>query len=253
MNIANLIAVPALALSILGSGTSYAQDTATPSREIPYQGFRSAGGAVNFIQGKAWWARDGKQNPSVGDGQFIDGDELQTGNDGRMEVLLSPGSYLRLSNNTRAVLLDLSPENLKLKLLRGSAILEMPLVDGVLPNTLFSRIVYAPITVITPRDEYAIVKGGVYRFNVDDDVSGVKVLKGLAVIAGSAVADRMTASVTNGRVALLPLDKSSFDVFDNWSRDRSAGLIKANQELKKADWFVIRTAGRTLASESSDR
>ena len=238
MNIANLIAIPALALSISGSGTSWAQDTATPSRELPYQGFRSAAGAVNFIQGEAWWVRDGKQKPSVRIGQeFIDGDEIQTGSDGRMEVLLSPGSYFRLSHNTRAVLMDLSAENLKIKLLSGSAILEMPLVDWVRPDTLFGRIVYAPITVITPRDEYAIVKGGVYRLNVDDDVSSVKVLKGLAVIAGSAVADKMTASVMNGRIAVLRVDKSTFDLFDNWSRDRSAGLIRANRGLEKADWF----------------
>jgi hypothetical protein len=68
----------------------------------------------------------GEANTSIRGGQeFANGDLVQIGNEGRVEILLNPGYYLRLFNNTKAALVDLSPSNLKIKLLSGSAIFEV--------------------------------------------------------------------------------------------------------------------------------
>jgi len=72
----------------------------------------------------------GRANIRVRAGQeFADGDTVQVGNEGHVEILLNPGYYLRLFNNTRARLVDLSPGNLKIKLLSGSAIVECRLLN----------------------------------------------------------------------------------------------------------------------------
>jgi hypothetical protein len=240
MNIANLITIPALVLAISGSITSQSQKPATrPGEETPGKGFRARGGLVNFTEGEVQCVGGGEANTRVRAGQkFANGDMVQIGNEGRVEILLNPGYYLRLSNNTRAVLVDLSPANLKIKLLSGTAIFEVSVTDSPSQRYVSTEIVYAPVTVITPRDEYAIVKGGVYRFNVNADAgSNVRVVKGLAVVAGSRVTDGMIASVLNGRVDLAPADKKVMDAFDNWSRDRSASLVQANKSLEKAAWY----------------
>ena len=65
----------------------------------------------------------------------------------------------------------------------------------------------------------------------------MKVTKGLAVVAGSRVTDRMIASVLNKRVDLAPAENKVMDEFDNWSRDRSTRLVQANKSLEKAVWY----------------
>ena len=181
----------------------------------------------------------GEANTSVRTGQeFANGDMVQIGNKGRVEILLNPGYYLRLSNNTRAVLVDLSPANLKIKLLSGSAIFEVSVADSPSRHYVSTEVVYAPATVLTPRDEYAITKGGAYRFNVNADAgSNVKVVKGMVVVAGSRVTDGMIASLLNGRLDLAAADNNVMDVFDSWSRDRSISLVQANKSLEKAAWY----------------
>src|SRR5205814_3865468 len=131
------------------------------------------------------------------------GDTIQVGDRGHAEVLLNPGYFLRLSSNSRVRLVDLSPDNLKIKLLAGSAIVEIAIdhfnVKMKLNETLFDL-----VTIVTSRDEYVITKGGAYRFDVKavDADSDVKVLKGLVIVSGSKVMDGMMATVRDGRVTL---------------------------------------------------
>ena len=52
------------------------------------------------------------------------GDLVKTGKDGRVEMLLNPGSYLRVGENSEFELTDNSLENLEVRLIRGTAIIE---------------------------------------------------------------------------------------------------------------------------------
>ena len=76
------------------------------------------------------------------------GDRVRTDSDGRVEILLNPGSYLRLGGNSEVELLDNSLANLEVRLLRGTAIVEATGADNLDLN----------IGVSTPHARLAIVR-----------------------------------------------------------------------------------------------
>ena len=84
------------------------------------------------------------------------GDVVQTGFDGRVEMLLNPGSYLRIGENSEFELADNSLQNLEVRLIRGTAIVE---ATGADDTELL-------INIITPHTKLAIVRRGLYRLNV---------------------------------------------------------------------------------------
>jgi len=240
MKIADRLLVSALILALAGSIMGQSQEPEGPRDDtVIAEGFRVEGGLLNLSDGDVACLCNGVPIRKVQTGRaFKNGDVVRIGEEGRAEILLDPGYYLRLANNSQARLMDLSPGNLKIKLERGSAILEIAVND--LPD-LYRRMLdlfFDLVTVITPRDEYALATGGVYRFNVNADTSSdVKVLNGLVVVAGSRVTKGTIASVRNGQVTLAPLGKTGADAFDTWSRDRAAALVQANKSLQKMSWY----------------
>lgn len=188
--------------------------------------------------------------------QLDRGQVVQVGSSGRAEVLLNPGYYLRLSTNTRAALLDLSRENLKVKIFHGSVIIEIAEVSNLhriygpyLPTALLGGI-YPPITVVTPRGECATMMGGIYRFDVGENGdTELKVTKGLAVVPGRFVKEGMRATLRDGEIALMKFDGASADAFDNWSRERAASFVRSNQSLRGKEW----TKKMSIRFEDDDR
>jgi len=89
------------------------------------------------------------------------GDVVKTGHDGRVEVLLNPGSFMRIAENSEFELSNNSLENLEVRLVRGTAIME---VTGADDSELL-------INITTPHTRMAIVRRGIYRVNVVPDGS----------------------------------------------------------------------------------
>jgi hypothetical protein len=52
------------------------------------------------------------------------GDSVRTGSNGRVEILLNPGSYFRAGGNTEFTLAEADLNNLQVELDRGSAVVE---------------------------------------------------------------------------------------------------------------------------------
>jgi hypothetical protein len=205
---------------------------------IAIQGFDQHGGFVNFVSG------DGHcicaREPNAQSKQpLANGDTIEL-NDGRAELVLIPGYYLRLSAHTTARLLDLSRDNLKIEITKGSAIFEIPLEDSSSVPSRFQELkdrFFNIVTVITPAGEYAVLKAGGYRFDVTSNhESRVRVLKG-AVASGGHILKDGTASVMAGAVSLGSGEKTVDDAFDKWSRERAAILVQVNKALKQSDWY----------------
>lgn len=225
-------------LGLAGSAMGQSQE-AQDAGEVIAKGFRLEGGLLNLSEGDVECLCGGVRIRKFAPGHvFKNGDELRTGSDGRVEILLNPGYYLRLANNTQARLMDLTPENLTTRLARGSAILEIAVPDVSERFKWMVNSAFDLVTVNTPRDEYTITSSGAFRFNVTAEAnSEVKVLKGSVVVAGSKVDEGKTASLNNGRPVMAPLDKTGADAFDTWSRERGANLVLTNKSLKKMWWY----------------
>lgn len=155
------------------------------------------------------------------------GDRVRTAYDGRVEILLNPGSYLRLGGNSEVELLDNSLANLEVRLLRGTAIVEATGADGLELN----------IGISTPHTRLAIVRQGLYRLNVvPDDATELIVRKGRVILSDSHTkvkgGNKVVFSATNFSVAKLnDQEKKVKDDMEVWSKDRAKTLAKANSRI----------------------
>jgi FecR protein len=155
------------------------------------------------------------------------GDRVRTSFDGRVEILLNPGSYLRLGGNSEVELLDNSLANLEVRLLRGTAIVEATGADGLELN----------IGISTPHTRLAIVRQGLYRLNVvPEDATELIVRKGRVILSDSHTkvkgGNKVIFSATNVSVAKLnDQEKKVKDDVEVWSKDRAKTLAKANSRI----------------------
>src|SRR4029453_17018809 len=102
------------------------------------------------------------------------GDVVRTEVGGRVEMLLNPGSYLRLGENSEFELVNNALDNLELRLVRGTAIVE---ATGADDTELL-------INITTPHAKMAIVRRGLYRVNVvPGDATEVIVRKGRLLLS----------------------------------------------------------------------
>jgi hypothetical protein len=231
---------------LLGSVSGRQRERPEPrGDEVVPARFLLQGGVASVVEGDVLTGLDDATLQPLKTSQQLDrGQVVQVGSSGRAEVLLNPGYYLRLSTNTRVALLDLSRENLKVKIFHGSVIIEIAEVSDLhwifgpySPTALLGGGIYPPITVVTPRGECATMMGGIYRFDVGENGdTELKVIKGLAVVPGHLVKDGMRATLRAGEIALMKFDRASADAFDNWSRERAASFVRSNQSLKDKEW-----------------
>jgi hypothetical protein len=186
-------------------------------------------GGINAITGQADVHAKGEsdwQQLSITD-DLEAGDRVRTANDGRVEILLNPGSYLRVGGDSEVELSNNTLDNLELRLLRGTAIVEATGADGLELN----------INISTPHTKLAIVRQGLYRLNVvPNDATELIVRKGRVILSDSHTkvkgGNKVVFSATNVTVAKLTKEETKVqEPVDNWSKERAETLAKANQKI----------------------
>lgn len=188
-------------------------------------------GGINAITGQASVHSRGN-----GDWQVLSitddlnaGDRVRTGDDGRIEILLNPGSYLRVGGNSEVELLDNTLENLEVRLLRGTAIVEATGADDLELN----------IGISTPHTKLAIVRQGLYRLSVlPGDATELIVRKGRVILSDSHTkvkgGNKVVFSGTNVSVAKLTKEEKKLQEKEDvnvWSKERAETLAKANRRI----------------------
>src|SRR5205085_10661132 len=184
-------------------------------------------GGVNFVAGNVTLIHAGAESALAPTDELRPGDVVKTGADGRCEVLLNPGSYLRVGANADFELTDTSLDHLSIKLNRGSAIIEAIGFDDPQFN----------INVNTPRGRVALIRAGLYRINVAaNGATDVAVYKGRATVGATATIVKAGQKAVVGQddaLALAKLDKNDMDALDVWSRARAEELAQANSRLMR--------------------
>ena len=261
MRLTGIVATALLVFSMAGSGLAQERIPLSAQERNQYVVSVRAGG-VNIVEGDVTFkGKTGEWDLLIAGDTLSNGNRVKTGADGRAEILLSPGSYLRLSENTEIVFVDTSLYRLQIEILDGCAYIEAAMADHKSDSLL---------TVRTPRSEFFIVKGGLYRFNVEDgNRTEALVKKGRLMMPTppGQVGDKdVYASVSRGpsrellsvtsikegkkiviegdQSSVLAFNKKDQDEFDLWSKDRANTLIAANRKL-------ARTARRGLVASSA--
>ena len=186
-------------------------------------------GGVSYVTGAVRVDRKATQAKQIlakGD-ELNDGDIVSVGETGNGEILLNPGSFLRLAENTDVQFADTALESLMLKMKNGSALIEATAVgeNG------------ADITVVTPQSTITLEKSGIYRLNVAANATEVLVWKGAANVGNSFVKAGRKAVVQKGIAASISkFEKDeSRDALDIWSKDRAKTLAKLNDKLQRRE------------------
>ena len=167
-------------------------------------------GFVNFVEAGVEFSHAGKWKPLSEKSQLVTGDSVRTAKSSFVELALFPDMQLRLDGSSEVLFVGLSSDSASLKVLRGSAILDI---------ARFDRKQFPQITVSGPSKSVVIDDHGTYRVDVRSDGEAITVREGRVIfnerslgachrIAGDTVSD---------------CDKKRYDNFDFWSEHRGEG------------------------------
>ena len=167
-------------------------------------------GLVNYVQGSA----NVKAATSVPAGEVI-----STGPGGAVELLLNPGSYLRMGENTRVVLDRVELYDIAVRILEGSMVIE---TNG------FNKDL--PLKVTTGDLKMEIIKDGIYLFADDkvvvangkirDAENGLVYTKGYEISDDKGYRTRQVKTFTTG--------------LELWSQKRDEEISRANLNIAKS-------------------
>lgn len=209
------------ALAVFAVGAVPAQQTPASQKYL----ISAKAGGVNHTQGSVSVARANNTGGLLLMGDQIEvGDKVLTGADGRVEILLNPGSYLRLGADSSVEFKTTALDDLQITLESGSAMFE------VFATNEFT------ISIITPRDKVTLVESGVYRIDiVRDNAVTVAVTEGKAIVGTTVVKEGRVATVQGTRVDVAKFDRGKRDELAEWSRSRAKELAKTSSSLKNRD------------------
>lgn len=151
---------------------------------------------------------------------------------GRAEVLLTPGVFLRVGENSAIKMIDNSLVSTRVEILSGTIIVEWDDPQMSLRDS--------PITLIYKDFSIRLLKHGLVE--IGSDPAQIKVYRGEAVV-DSADAGTANSRATLRKGRLLPFSAALVDekfndkVGDNlllWARDRSQTLSAANMSAERS-------------------
>src|SRR5271168_163279 len=180
-------------------------------------------GTVNYVEGSA--SIDGRMlnQRSVGSAQLDPGQVLETAN-GKVELLLTPGVFLRVGENSAVRMVSPDLLNTKVEVERGRADVE---VDEIHPRN--------NIQVLQAGSSTRLQKVGFYAFNADNHT--VRVFKGEAELVENGDAlkvkgDHQVGLAGNEAVKSVSFNRNQGeDALYDWSSLRSQYLAEANINL----------------------
>jgi len=234
-----ILILAALLLCIIASRplcreSPQAQSAPPPSNVIQVRGFEDNAGQINCVQGdvKIIRPRGDVQTPRV-PMQLDDGDVVKTSSRSRTEILMIPGVFLRLDQNTRCVLSDLKIDNQKIELSAGRVIIEVLMFE---PGLDRKAIAYDPIRIVTPHALCTLANGGLFDLTVNAEQTSIVAVKGVLQIGGRELREGQRAIAQGPAPVNLTSQQYFGDDFSSWSSERSQLISAANAAVKKEPW-----------------
>ena len=174
-------------------------------------------GMVNHVEGQV--LLDGKAvEPKFGEFPQVNNEQTLSTEEGRVEVLLTPGAFLRLAEGSSFKMLSNRLTDTALEVLSGSAMIE---VDELLKDNA--------ITLHFKGATISLVKPGLYRF--DTDFSRMRVYDGEANVTSgerSLTAKKGKQVVVGDALVASNFDTKVTDPFYRWASRRSEYISMAN-------------------------
>jgi len=225
--ISGLLAV--FAVTVLAVSAFAQRETLRAAAGDKYVISATAGG-INLTEGTVTVHRVSGKSGALLKGDSLEiGDQVSTGANGRVEVLLNPGSYVRLGGNSTLEFVTTDLEDLKVRLNSGRAMFEVFAANDFAVN------------VETPNGTFKLVDSGIYRVDSGATSSSVRVWDGRAVSGDSTAKDGRMITVGASRTSVAKFDKDERDSLAMWSKDRAREVARVSTRLKRDNlrpWLI---------------
>jgi hypothetical protein len=222
-----------IAIVLLSLSTIAAQETAESFEG--YIGYMH-GIRANAVKGDVIFQRDDAKYPVETGLKFEKGDFIRTASNAYAELLLQPGNYLRVADDTELQIVNDEHDRMRLKLTRGAIsieILSRENLDSFYSGGYEARYL---IRIMTPGPDVSISEPGIFRINaMSASLTELVVRNGSAVIRGQEVKAKRQAIASREKVAINDIDSKIEDAFDAWARERADTLVRTNKALKKRE------------------
>ena len=170
-------------------------------------------GAVNFVEDGVEFRRSTKEWEQLTDkSELEEGDTLRSGADSLAELTLFPDMHFRLDESSEVLFEELSNDAISLKILRGSAILDV---------ARFDRKQAAQITIGGSSTSVIINDKGNYRVDAYGAGNTIMVREGKVIFNDRSVGGCRRID----GAAISDCDKKRSDNFDFWSQHRGEGEL----------------------------
>jgi len=191
-------------------------------------------GTLNYVEGQASINSQPLRENSVGSIQLTAGQSLSTGN-GKVEILLTPGIFFRLGDNSSVQMVSPGLANTLLRLDKGRAIVE---VTQILPEN--------NVRITGGAASTQLLNEGLYEFDVDR--GQIRVFDGKALVQTNGrqielKAGRQLSLNATGKLKVQKFDKKTYeDDFFRWASLRSSYVAEANVDAARmyggsGDWY----------------
>lgn len=137
--------------------------------------------------------------------------------EGRVELLLTPGVFLRLAEDSSVRMISNSLADTRLEMVSGSALIE---VAELLANN--------SITFEAKGTQIVLPRKGLYR--IDSDPGRLRVYDGQAMVAGTPVRKGHEVALGESTAVAAAFDAKDTDSFYRWSARRADYVAEANVE-----------------------
>jgi hypothetical protein len=173
-------------------------------------------GVVQHVEGTAY-LNDQQIEPRAGEFPNIKENQVFRTSEGMAEVLLTPGVFLRMGENSSIKMVSNKLTDTRVEVLSGSAMVECDIAKD------------NAITLLAKGNEMSLVKHGLYR--VDADQGLFKVYDGEALVkndSGQVTLHKGKQTLLTGALMAENFDPKADDDLYRWSDRRSGYLAKAN-------------------------
>ncbi|HLJ51097.1 MAG TPA: hypothetical protein VKU01_34050 [Bryobacteraceae bacterium] len=174
-------------------------------------------GVIHWIEGRVLV---GDQPIVVKPGEFkeLKQNEVLNTEEGKAEVLLTPGAFLRVGENSSVRMVSNHLSDTRFELVKGEAIVEC---DELLKDNA--------ITVLYKETAVALEKKGLYRFDLPP--ARARVYEGEAIVTGPSGHLTLTKgheTTLDGALMAVKFDTKTGDELMRWAARRSEALAMAN-------------------------
>jgi hypothetical protein len=147
------------------------------------------------------------------------GTPIGTGPDGLVEILLNPGSYLRIGANSQVILDKVELDDMAIHVAQGSALVEAKGFRNDLP-----------LTVTTGNLKMEIIKDGIYLF----DDGKVTIVEGKIRDAGNGLVYGKGFKISDDQGYRAQKVQTFTTAVELWSQQRDAQIASANANIARS-------------------